>query len=69
MALSPFIAHLPAPNFAPPRKQQAMEILRALLEEEKLTPVIDRSFPLGEASLALRRLESGDAIGRIVITP
>lgn len=69
MALSPFIAHLPAPNFAPPRKQQAMRILRELLEEGKLTPVIDRVFPLGEVALALRHLETGDAIGRIVITP
>jgi NADPH:quinone reductase-like Zn-dependent oxidoreductase len=69
MALSPFIAHLPTPNFAPPDKQRAMRILGELLEKGKLTPVIDRAFPLGEAALALRHLETGDAIGRIVVSP
>lgn len=69
MALSPFVAHLPAPSFAPPRKRETMAILRELLEAGKLAPVIDRAFPLRDAAVALRRLESGDAIGRIVITP
>jgi NADPH:quinone reductase-like Zn-dependent oxidoreductase len=69
MALSPFIAHLPTPNLAPPDKQQAMRILGELLETGRLTPVIDRAFPLGEAALALCHLERGHAIGRIVIRP
>lgn len=69
MALSPFISHLPPPNFLPLRKQEAMAVLRELLETGKLTPIIDQVFPLGEVSRALRRLESGDAIGRIVIVP
>jgi NADPH:quinone reductase-like Zn-dependent oxidoreductase len=68
MALSPFVAHLPAPNLSPPRKQETMAILRELLEAGKLTPVIDRTFALGDAVMALRRLESGDAVGRIAIT-
>lgn len=69
MALSPFVGHLPAPSFAPPRKREAMEILRELLETGELTPVVDRSFPLHQAALAMRHLESGDAVGRIVVIP
>lgn len=69
MALSPFIAHLPTPNFSPPRKQEMMATLRELLETGELTPMIDQVFPLSEVSRALRRLESGDAIERVVIVP
>lgn len=69
MALSPFVAHLPAPNFAPPCKPEAMTILRELLEMGKLAPVVGRAFSLREASLALRHLQSGEAVGRIVICP
>ena len=46
-----------------------MDILGALLQAGKVTPVIGRAFELGDTSRALRHLESGDAIGRIVITP
>jgi NADPH:quinone reductase-like Zn-dependent oxidoreductase len=69
MALSPFVAHLPAPGFAPPDKRETMAILGVLLQAGKLTPVVDRAFELDDASRALRHLERGDAIGRIVITP
>jgi NADPH:quinone reductase-like Zn-dependent oxidoreductase len=30
---------------------------------------IDRVYPLEEAGAALRRLASGDAVGRIVVVP
>jgi putative PIG3 family NAD(P)H quinone oxidoreductase len=33
-----------------------------------LKPVIDRVFPLGEAAEAHRRMESGDHVGKIVLT-
>lgn len=69
MALSPVVPHLPAPSFAPPDKGETMAILGALLEAGKLTPIIGRAFELGDTSRALRHLQSGDAIGRIVITP
>jgi NADPH:quinone reductase-like Zn-dependent oxidoreductase len=35
----------------------------------KLTPGIDRTFPLEDAAAALRRLTDGHALGRIIITP
>jgi NADPH:quinone reductase-like Zn-dependent oxidoreductase len=45
-----------------------MAILSGLLEAGKLTPVVDRTYPLAEAREALRQLATGDARGKIVIT-
>ena len=40
-----------------------------LIEKGTVRPVMDRSFPLGEASEAHRRMESGSLIGKIVLVP
>ena len=48
-------------------KSEAMETLRGHLEAGRLTPVIDRAYPLEEAAAALRHLTDG-ALGRIVLT-
>ena len=42
-------------------------VLSELIEAEKITPVIDRTYPLSEASKAIRYLEQGHARGKIVI--
>ncbi len=41
----------------------------ALVFEGKLKPVIDSRFPLFEAQVAQRKLESGDFFGKIVLLP
>ncbi|CAN5620330.1 NAD(P)-dependent alcohol dehydrogenase [soil metagenome] len=69
MALSPLVTHLPRPDLSHPRKPEAMVILREALAAGQLTPVIDQAYPLEEAGAALRRLASGDAVGRIVVVP
>ncbi len=48
--------------------QQDLLTLKDLIEEGKLAPVIDRTFPLGEAPQAIRYLEEGHARGKVVLT-
>jgi NADPH:quinone reductase-like Zn-dependent oxidoreductase len=45
-----------------------MQVLRELLETGKVTPVIDRRYPLSEVADAFRYLGEGHAQGKIVIT-
>jgi NADPH:quinone reductase-like Zn-dependent oxidoreductase len=42
--------------------------LAALIEAGKLTPVIDKTYPLSEVPDAIRFLEAGHARGKIIIT-
>jgi NADPH:quinone reductase-like Zn-dependent oxidoreductase len=46
-----------------------MAVLKDFLEAGKLTPVIDRTYPLSEVPEAMRYLQGGHARGRIIITP
>ena len=43
-------------------------VLKELVESGKVTPVIDRTYPLSEAPEAIRYLEQGHAKGKVVIT-
>jgi NADPH:quinone reductase-like Zn-dependent oxidoreductase len=43
-------------------------ILTMLIEADRIIPVVDRAYPLAEASRALRYLEQGHARGKVVIT-
>jgi NADPH:quinone reductase-like Zn-dependent oxidoreductase len=42
-------------------------LLKGLIETDKLRPVIDRTYPLGEAAAAIRYLETGRARGKVII--
>lgn len=42
-------------------------VLKELIEEEKVSPVIDRRFPLDEVPEAIRYLEEGHTQGKVVI--
>ncbi|MFI6458455.1 NAD(P)-dependent alcohol dehydrogenase [Streptosporangium amethystogenes] len=68
MALSGFRSQLPKPSSSTPSRKDSMAVLTGLLETGKLTPVIDRTYPLGEVPEAIRRLTAGSAQGKIVIT-
>ena len=43
-------------------------VLRDLMQEGKLTPVIDRAYPMSKTAEALDYLEEGHARGKVVIT-
>ena len=43
-------------------------VLTELVEAGKITPVIDRTYPLSETAAAMRYLEEGHARGKVVIT-
>lgn len=66
---APFDRHLAPPDFSTPPKGEVMAELRGLLEIGKLTPVVDRTFPLDSAAEAIRYLQDGHPRGRVVITP
>ena len=45
-----------------------MQVLRELLEDGKVTPVVDRRYPLSEVADAFRYLGEGHAQGKVVIS-
>jgi NADPH:quinone reductase-like Zn-dependent oxidoreductase len=49
-------------------RRQDLLTLKDLIEAGKLTPVIDRTYPLSEAPQAIRYLEQGHARGKVVLT-
>jgi NADPH:quinone reductase-like Zn-dependent oxidoreductase len=69
MFRSLFDRTLPKPDFSMPSRQTTMAVLKSLLEVGKLTPIIARVFPLAEAREAMRYLQEGTAIGKIILTP
>ena len=45
-----------------------LDTLRELLESGKITPVIDRQYPLNEVADALRYIEAGNAKRKVVVS-
>jgi len=50
------------------QNKEDLAVLRDLLDAGKVTPVIDRVYPLSDVAEAMRYLETGHARGKIVIT-
>ena len=66
--LSPFVHQkLRSPIYTAPHNED-LHFLKELVEAGKVTPVIDRTFPLSEVPEAIRHLKAGHARGKIVIT-
>lgn len=55
-------------SFMARRRKEDLIIMQGLLEAGKVTPVIDRTYPLSEVPKAIRYLEEGHARGKVVIT-
>ncbi len=53
-----------------PHEQNSDQLLTltGLIEAGKLTPVLDRTYPLADTAEGLRRVEQGHARGKVVIT-
>jgi len=54
--------------FISKERSEDLVVLKEFIEAGKVTPVIDRTYPLDEAPEAIRYLEAGHARGKIVIT-
>lgn len=46
-----------------------LKLLREMIETGRITPVIDRRYPLAEAAKAIEYLETGRARGKVIVLP
>jgi NADPH:quinone reductase-like Zn-dependent oxidoreductase len=67
LLLSPFISQKMGMLMAELNKKD-LAILGDLMQSGKVTPVIDRTYPLSKIAEAIRYLEQGHARGKVVIT-
>ena len=65
--LSPFVGQKLG-TFVSSENHEDLIALKDLIESGKVTPVIDRTYPLSEVPEAIRYLEGGHARGKVVIT-
>jgi NADPH:quinone reductase-like Zn-dependent oxidoreductase len=67
LVLSRFVSQKMVLFTAHPSRED-LQLLTELIEAGKVTPIIDRTYPLSETPEAIRYLEEGHARGKIVIT-
>jgi NADPH:quinone reductase-like Zn-dependent oxidoreductase len=60
--------HLGINLWSKPYNKEDMDFLIELFEASKVVPVIDRRYPLSEVPKALRHLEEGQALGKLIIS-
>jgi len=65
--LSPVVSQRMA-FFLAHQNRDDLAVLRDLIQAGKVTPVIDRTYPLSDAAEAIRYLEQGHARGKVVVT-
>jgi NADPH:quinone reductase-like Zn-dependent oxidoreductase len=65
--LSPFIGQN-LRNLISVSRPEDLLALKDLTEQGKITPAIDRTYPLAEAPAAIRHLEKGHPRGKLVVT-
>lgn len=67
LLLSPFVGQRLG-TFVNSENHEDMLVLKELIEAGKVTPVIDRTYPLSEASKAIHYLKEGHVRGKVVIS-
>src|SRR5215207_6261471 len=65
--LNRFVSHRLRPFLVSP-KLEDLVVLKELIEAGKMTPVIDRTYPLSETVQAIGHVAEGHARGKVVIT-
>jgi len=65
--LSPFVSQKLG-TFVAKANGEDLLVLKELIEAGKVTPVIDKAYPLSEVPEAIRHLQEGHARGKVVIT-
>jgi hypothetical protein len=65
--LKRFVSHRLRPFVVAPKFEDLL-VLKELIEAGKVTPVIDRTYPLSEVPEAIRYLEEGHARGKVLIS-
>lgn len=67
LLLSPFVSQRLG-AFVSSENHEDLLVLKEMIESGKITPVIDRTYPLAEVPEAVRYLEEGHARGKIAVT-
>lgn len=67
VALSLFVSQLPRLRSSMATKDP-LGVLKELIEAGKITPVIDRTYPLSEVPEAIRYMTESHVLGKVVIT-
>lgn len=67
LVMSPFVSHRLRPFLALPSREDLLA-LTELIEAGKVTPVVDRTFPLTETAEAFDHVGGGHARGKTVVT-
>ena len=65
--LNRFVSHRLRPFLVSPKLEDLL-VLKELIEAGKVTPVIDRAYPLGEIPEAIGRVGGGHARGKFIVT-
>jgi NADPH:quinone reductase-like Zn-dependent oxidoreductase len=68
LVLSWFVSQTIVAFFVAKASHEDLAIMHELLKTGKVTPVIDRRYPLNEVPGAIRYLETGHARGKVIIT-
>ena len=66
-ALTAVFVRQQAAPFVAPTNSESLLALNELIDAGKVTPVIDRTYPLGETAAAFAYLDEGHARGKVVI--
>jgi NADPH:quinone reductase-like Zn-dependent oxidoreductase len=67
-ALSALFVRQQAAPFVAATNRDSLLALNELIEDGKVTPVIDRTYPLSDTAEAFRYLDAGHARGKVVIS-